>query len=179
MTVLDAAQRVKLRRLCGGSTLSSEAEVGELNVVPFLDIIVNVLIFVLATLSVTFTASFDVKAPSLPGFSTTGQGLDLTVLVVNEGFAVKTAGGNVAPGCEAPGLGIAIPKRGGDYDLPALGACIRKLKQSSAEAQQERQIFLSANPGVEYHVIIAVIDAVRVTPEGDPLFPDVSFRVPR
>ncbi len=36
---------------------------GELNVVPFLDIILNVLMFVLATLAVTFTTRLEVSPP--------------------------------------------------------------------------------------------------------------------
>lgn len=176
MSGLDAAGRMKLRRLVHERELAHEESGGELNVVPFLDIIVNVLIFVLATIAVTFTASLDVKAPSLPGFGHKSEGLRPTLMVVNEGFAIKTASGNVSSGCEAVGAGVAVPKRGGDYDYVALGACMQRLKQ---EAGLETQAFVTANPTVEYQVIIAVLDAVRATPAGEPLFPDVSFQVPR
>ena len=56
---LSAAQRSKIRRLSQPKELSPDEEGGELNIVPFLDIIMNVLMFVLATVSVTFTSSFD------------------------------------------------------------------------------------------------------------------------
>ena len=62
---LSAAQRSKIRRLATPAEDSVE-ESKEINVVPFLDIITNVLMFVLATLAVTFTASIDVNL-SRPG----------------------------------------------------------------------------------------------------------------
>jgi len=39
----------------------------ELNIVPFLDIIMNILIFVLATVAVTFTATIDTTPPASKG----------------------------------------------------------------------------------------------------------------
>ncbi len=54
---LTVAQRSKIRRLSQPKELAPDEEGGELNIVPFLDIVVNILIFVLATVAVTFTAS--------------------------------------------------------------------------------------------------------------------------
>ena len=45
---LSAAQRSKIRRLSQPKELAADEEGGELNIVPFLDIITNVLMFVLA-----------------------------------------------------------------------------------------------------------------------------------
>lgn len=63
---LTAAQRSKIRRLSQPRELSPDEEGGELNIVPFLDIIMNVLIFVLATIAVTFTASIETTPPPNP-----------------------------------------------------------------------------------------------------------------
>ena len=46
---LSAAQRSKIRRLSQPKELAPDEEGGELNIVPFLDIITNVMMFVLAT----------------------------------------------------------------------------------------------------------------------------------
>ena len=46
---LSAAQRSKIRRLSAPKELAPDEEGGELNIVPFLDIVTNVLMFVLAT----------------------------------------------------------------------------------------------------------------------------------
>src|SRR5258706_2827366 len=51
----------KIRRIA--SRIQPSEERGELNVVPFLDIIINVMMFVLATLAVTFTSTADVSPP--------------------------------------------------------------------------------------------------------------------
>jgi len=177
---LNAAQRAKVRRLSQPRELSPDEEGGELNIVPFLDIIVNVLIFVLATVVVTFTASIETTPPaSRSGVrpEMESEALNLTVLVVNDGFSIKAAGGNVASGCEGVGPGIAIPKRDGKYDYPALNDCAAKLKHSNPKFQEENQVFVTANGGTEYQIIIGVIDAVRRTPRGEILFDNVNFKV--
>lgn len=173
-------ERSKIRRLLSEPrTLAADEEAGELNVVPFLDVIVNILIFVLATIAVTFTATIDIKLPQLPTLVGGGSGTELTVLIVNDGFALKAAGGNVATGCDTVGPGIAVPKRGGVYDFAGLNACAEKIAQTFPESARQSQIYITANPGVEYKTVVAVIDSVRVTSRGAPLFPDVSLRVPR
>ena len=58
MSELSAAQRAKIRRLSQPRELSPDEEGGELNIVPFLDIVVNILIFVLAFFLDFFELSF-------------------------------------------------------------------------------------------------------------------------
>src|SRR5579872_2645382 len=106
---LSAAQRSRIRRLSAPRELAPDEEGGELNIVPFLDIITNVLMFVLATVSVTFTATIDTFPPRAGGAGArppTTPTLGLTVIVVGEGFSVKARGGNVAPGCNDTGPGL-------------------------------------------------------------------------
>jgi biopolymer transport protein TolR len=181
--VLSTAQVAKIRRLSQPRELAPDEEGGELNIVPFLDIIVNILIFVLATVAVTFTATIDTTPPASGGSGVRNpiesKALNLTVLIVNDGFSIKAAGGNVAPGCEGPGPGIAIGMRGGTYDWAALTVCANKLKKASPDFADETQVSISANPGTDYQTLISTIDALRSTPEGDALFTDVNFKVPR
>lgn len=180
MATLSAAQRGKIRRLSQPRELSPDESGGELNIVPFLDIIMNVLIFVLATIAVTFTASIETTPPSSKGGGVRpnmSEALNLTVLIVNEGFSIKASGGNVAPGCEGAGPGIAVPKKGGEYDYATLTDCATKLKGSSDKFKEENQVFITANPGTEYQILIAVIDAVRRSSKGDILFDMVNFKV--
>ena len=170
----SGAQRARLRR--AGQVVPDEGS--ELNVVPFLDIIVNVMVFVLATLAVTFTASISGQPPALRGIARDAR-VPPTVIVVQDGFAVKTGAGNVATGCVGAGTGLAVPRRGGEYDVAALGECLERLKSEDAELRAATQIRIAANPGVDYGTIIAVADAVRETHGGSLLFPDVTFGVPR
>jgi biopolymer transport protein ExbD len=180
---LSAAQRGKIRRLSVPQELSPMDEGGELNIVPYLDIIMNILIFVLATIAVTFTATIDTTPPASQSGGVRSQmettALNLTVFIVNEGFSLKASGGNIAPGCQSPGAGITIPKKGNQYDYASLTECAARLKKANPDFENETQVYLTANPGTDYQTIVGVIDAVRATPQGDSLFTDVNFKVPR
>jgi biopolymer transport protein TolR len=180
---LSAAQRSKIRRLSQPRELSPDEEGGELNIVPFLDIIVNILIFVLATVAVTFTASIETTPPASRGSGVRSEipseALNLTVFIVNDGFSLKASGGNIAPGCQGVGPGLSIPTKGGKYDYAALTQCATRLKSASPDFADENQFYVVANPGTDYQTIIDVIDAMRTTPQGDSLFDNVNFKVPR
>lgn len=178
--VLSACQRAKIRRLATPPAAAPDDEGGELNVVPFLDIITNVLMFVLATVAITFTATIDASPLPRRGIRPPSETtLGLTVIVVPEGFSLKAKGGNVAPGCIDTGSGLAVPKRGTEYDYDALKACAVKLKAAATTFQDERDVLISANAQVPYDVVIATLDAMRRTDSGDELFPQVSFGVAR
>jgi hypothetical protein len=112
------------------------------------------------------------RAPTTPT-------LGLTVLVVPDGFSLKARGGNVAPGCNDTGPGIAIPNKGSDYDYDGLKACAIKLKGAAAEFKDEMGVTISGNPAIPYQVIIGAMDAVRKNDQGEDLFPEVSFGIAR
>jgi len=178
---LSAAQRSKIRRLSQPRELAPDEEGGELNIVPFLDIVMNVLMFVLATVSVTFTATIDTFPPRAGSGARapTTPTLSLTVLIVPDGFSLKARGGNVAPGCNDTGPGVAIPRKADDYDYDALKACAAKLKAASPDFKDEIGVTISANPPIPYQVVISTMDAVRKNEAGDDLFPEVSFGIAR
>jgi biopolymer transport protein ExbD len=198
---LSASQRAKIRRLSQPKELAPDEEGGELNIVPFLDIITNVMMFVLATVSVTFTATIETNPPKAGGSGPkpTTPSLGLTILVVNEGFSVKARGGNVASGCNDLGAGLAVgmtknDKGEPDWDYNQLTQCVAKLKGASPDFAEETTVTVSANPNIPYKTIIGTIDAIRMLPPEarqpgqecthDPklgwsgpacLFPDVNF----
>lgn len=175
---LSANLRSKVRRLGQVRALSPNAT-GELNVVPFLDVIVNVMIFVLATLAVTFTAAITSEPPAQKArYGVTAQTAP-TIIVVSEGFAIKIAEGNLGPGCDGIGSGLAVPRRGDAFDYAGLSTCLLKLKRSSVLFANTDQAFVTANPGIDYQTIVSTTDAARVGPYGDPIFPEINFRVPR
>ena len=181
---LSAAQRSKIRRISQPRELAPDEEGGELNIVPFLDIITNVLMFVLATVTVTFTATIDTfppKAGGAPVRPPTTPTLGLTILVVNDGFSVKARGGNVAPGCQDTGSGLAVGKTpdGKDYDFAGLTKCVEHLKGLSADFAEETTVTISANPNIPYQSVIGTMDAIRSTDDGKELFPDVNFGLAR
>jgi biopolymer transport protein TolR len=180
---LTVAQRSKIRRMSQPKELAPDEEGGELNIVPFLDIVMNILIFVLATVAVTFTASIETNPPASKGAGVraeiASEALNLSVFIVSDGFSLKASGGNIAPGCQDRGAGIAVPKVDGNYDFASLTACAARLKGLSPEFADETQATITANPGVDYGTVIAVMDSLRTAPAGDALFENIQFGVPR
>lgn len=190
MADLSASQRSKIRRLSQPHEYSPDEAGGELNIVPFLDIIMNVLMFVLATVAVTFTTTIETTPPSSggkgPRIVTESKSLNLTLFITNDGVSIKAAGGSIAPGCEGIGPGITVPAKGADplthqpiLDYKAVTACCKRLKDQSEDFKDETQIRITASNNVAYRKIIETIDAVRQTDTGEQLFPDVLFAVPR
>ena len=180
---ISVAQRSKIRRLSQPRELAPDEEGGELNIVPFLDIVVNILIFVLATVAVTFTASIETNPPAGKSTGTraeiASQALNLSLFIVSDGFSLKASGGNIAPGCQGAGAGITIPKVGGNYNFAGLTECAARLKSVSPDFADETQATIAANPGVEFQTVIAVMDALRTAPGGEALFENIQFGVPR
>jgi biopolymer transport protein TolR len=178
---LSTAQIGKIRRMSQPRELSPDEEGGELNIVPYLDIVVNILMFVLSTLAVTFTATIETLPPAAGGKGVRSdkdtKALNLTVLITSDGLGIKAAGGNVAPGCEGIGSGIAIPLKGATYDYDSLTDCAQKLKSSSPDFEDEMQVYIGANPDIAYQTVISVIDALRSDKQGKPLFTDPNFKV--
>jgi hypothetical protein len=100
--------------------------------------------------------------------------IGLTVFLIDGGVSIKTSGGNVAPGCNEAGPGLAIPTRDGAQDPVALGACVHKLK---ALFPNEQAATFTASPTLPFGGAWVVIDAIRGA-KGE-LFPEVMLGVSR
>lgn len=187
---LTAAQRSKIRRLSAPRELAPDEEAGELNIVPFLDIITNVLMFVLASITVTFTVSLMADAPKQGKggvkATPTEESLNLTVIIASDGYFIKGKAASIAPGCQGIGGGApTIPRisatqaesfDGKKYDTVGLQKCARKLKDEVPGAEGETQVMVTANPNVPFQEIVRVMDTVRKDEKGE-LFPNVVFTV--
>ncbi len=150
----------------------------------------NVLMFVLASVAVTFMTTLDVSSPRAGRGGASRDALQktlsLSVIIAPDGYSLKTARGNVAPGCKDYGTGIAVPKKpDGSYDTARLGECAAFLKGLDPAFEDETSVTIMSNPEIVYAVVIDTIDALRHEPkkaEGDKaklLFPDVMFGVLR
>jgi biopolymer transport protein ExbD len=180
---LSAAQRSKIRRLSQPKEPEAGEESGELNIVPYLDIITNVLVFVLASVSVTFLTQLDTSPPAISGKTKAAENkeaLNLTVLVTDEGVAFKTSFGGIATGCTGTGRGITVPTKGEkkDYDFAAITACARQLKSQAGNGrfEEETQVTITASRDIEYKHLVAVLDAIRADEQGE-LFPEFHLGV--
>lgn len=159
-------------------------EGGELNIVPYLDILMNLIMFML--LSITGLSAFgilNVNAPNYGGPSTqvTDEGdkpkLLLSVLISKKGFYVAATGGVVgqqaqASPSEAP---PSIPKRAdGTYDYTALTESMVNVKK---EFPSESKVIVGAEGDIPYEVLVQTMDAIRETPgrERKLLFTDVTL----
>src|SRR5579884_3564794 len=172
---LSASQRSRVRRLSAPRELSPDEEGGELNIVPFLDIITNVLMFVLATISVTFTTLIDTNAPKAGGGGRppTKPTLSLNVVILDKGFIVSAFGQRIGEGCNGPGSGVAVGMKTQDgvqdYDFTALNACAKRLKNQVPEAADETNATVTANANIPYQSIISTVDAIRKADDGQVL----------
>jgi len=150
-----------------------EEEAGELNLVPYMDIVTNIIIFLLA--SVVNQVSLGNINVTVPTLSSGGGAADedkpdkpplnLTVSVGATGFTVAASGG-VLP---------LIPKLGsGQYDYKSLTAKLLEIKGAPDNASETKANF-NADANISYDVVVATLDAMRQTDEGKTLFPDVAF----
>jgi biopolymer transport protein TolR len=179
---LSASQKSRIRRLSRPREPDAGEEAGELNVVPYLDIITNVMMFVLASVSVTFITSIDTTPPAIGGnkgrSEVASKALNLSAWITNQGITLKTSSGNVATGCQGFGPGVTIPKRADAYDYAALTTCAKQLKAANPDFKEETQVTITGNPDIELGAVIDTLDALRK--DGDEeLFPDVHFGVAR
>ena len=183
---LSASQRNRVRRMSRPRELAPDEEGGELNIVPFLDIITNVLMFVLATISVTFTTLIDTQPPRAGGASSrapTKPTLSLNIIIIDKGFIVSAFGSRIGEGCNGPGSGVAVGMKTTDgttdYDYSALNACAKKLKNQVPEASDETSATVTGGSGTPYQVIVSTCDSLRKADDGQVMFPDITFGVPK
>lgn len=163
-----------------------EEETGELNIVPYLDILMNLIIFML--MSITGLATFGILNVNSPSYGGPSAGMDsenpekqltLNVSIAKNGFYVAATGG-VLPGqiegAQPPVPGQSpptIPKNAdGTYNFPALTAQMMEIKKAFPT---ETKVIMAADPQVEYEILVAAMDATRETTDRKLLFPDVTL----
>jgi biopolymer transport protein TolR len=166
MPNLSPTQRAYIRRRTRHHDPDPSELAGELNIIPFLDIVVNLIMFLLATTeAVLAIVQIEAQLPQLSsGGKSSGskqdQGLNLNVTITDSGVIVTGSGGKLAPGCEETTAGrvITVPKKGADYDWTALTECATKIK---AQFKDERDVIVGADPMIQYEHIVAAMDSLR------------------
>jgi biopolymer transport protein ExbD len=186
---------VGLRRLRrrGGGAARGESDTGELNIVPYLDIVTNLVMFILLSMAGLFSLGvINVSAPKIAAEGSAaaadqGPKLLLTVAISRKGFYVAGAGGVLGGAADLPSVDATRPptvplRADGSYDYPALTEQMRKVKERHPA---ETNLILSADADVPYDVLIQTMDACREarsqradgSVERTPLFFDVSLSV--
>ena len=151
-----------------------EEEAGELNLVPYMDIVTNIIIFLLASVvNQVALGNINVSSPTISSGGGAAQDtpppekppLNLTISVGASGFTVGASGG-VLP--------LIRKAANGQYNYPALTAKLKEIKSNPDNADETKANF-SADANVPYDVVVATLDAMRQADDGKLLFPDVSF----
>jgi hypothetical protein len=115
---------------------------------------------------------------SMPRPDDASKSLRLVVLLVDGGVSLKASGGNVAPGCNGAGPGLAFPRSpNGTLDLAGIRACVEHLV--AATPTQETNFVVAASPSIPFSEVFDVVEAVRSKADGSPLLPDVTFGISR
>lgn len=176
MPNLSPQQRALIRRRTRVHNPDPSEIAGELNIIPFLDIVVNLIMFLLAT-SEAVLAIVQIEA-QLPQLSSGGRpasqqepSLNLNVTLTDGGIIVTGSGGKLAPGCQdvSSGRVMTVPKKGNEYDWAALTDCATKIK---ARFSDETEVIVGADPMIHYEYVVAAMDALRSN-EQQLLFPKV------
>lgn len=177
MAKLSPQQRAYIRRRSKVHDPDPSEIVGELNIVPFLDIVVNLIMFLLATSeAVLAIVQIEAQLPQLGGKSGGGvaaePGLNLNVTLTDTGIIVTGSGGKLAPGCQTvtSGAVITVPMSGKDvYDWKGLTDCAVQIK---TKYTSEKDVIVGADPMVHYEHVVAAMDALRSDGKQE-LFPSV------
>jgi biopolymer transport protein TolR len=173
--------------------IREDEETGELNIVPYLDVVVNLVMFMLLSMTGLITLGvLNVSAPKIGGeggaaaaAAEQGPKLLLTVAIGKQGFYIAGAGGVLGSDANASDLTRppTVPRRAdGKYDYQELSRQLAAIKE---KFPNETQVILSADEEVVYDVLIQTMDACREqivrqpdgTRERKPLFFDVSLSV--
>jgi biopolymer transport protein ExbD len=163
-------------------------EMGELNIVPYLDILMNLIIFLL--MSITGLATFGILNVNAPNYGGPSAGVSdtpdkpqqiLTVLISKKGFyiagseAVLGQQGDQAAPADPNSAPPTIPVRAdGSFDFAALTEHMKQIKAHEAFREQSK-VILGADADVPYESLVGTMDAVRETKDRKLLFPDVTL----
>lgn len=194
MSVAERAAFARIRARIRREIVTAEEEAesgGEINLVPYLDIIVNTVIFLLATTaSVLALANINVNSPRYEDASVGAVAqadedekpkLNLTVAVSKTGFIVAGAGGVMtAPDGSSPTIKCLTPLQqgrcpayiatrtgGGGEKEPVwvdkydYQGLAKMMHQIKERYPEERQAILTADPPIPYKVVVETMDTIR------------------
>jgi biopolymer transport protein TolR len=149
----------------------------ELNLVPYLDIMVNLVLFMLVT--ITSFLSFTILNASIPQIAPDSAQVEekmkneellLVVRVLKDKYRVDPSVQGGAPIAKRE-----LPVKDGNYDVEALRQFMIELK---ARFKEEDKVLIVAEPSINYETIIKTMDSVRETePSLEDLFPVVTLSI--
>jgi biopolymer transport protein ExbD len=157
------------------------ASVGELNLVPYLDIMVNLIMFMLLTFQVLAELKIiNFNPPASGSENQIGKQSDpnekvvmLTVMITNQGYQILTNDDTL--GKEIIPTTVTDGKKEHDYaKLTAQLIDIRKRLQVGT-TKVDDNLIIAAEPDIQYDVVVKTLDATRTKEDGTDLFPLVTL----
>ncbi|MDP2311871.1 MAG: hypothetical protein Q8P41_03135 [Pseudomonadota bacterium] len=136
---------------------------GDLNLVPYMDIMVTLILSMVFTISLLGDdTGFATDEVDVPGRG--AGGVPLIVAVGLEGYEVRQGDAR-----------LELPREGAEWPTDRLAAVLRDLRDAGEDAPT---ITVSPEAAVPYRIVIATLDALRADAQG-PLFPDVALQLAR
>jgi biopolymer transport protein ExbD len=139
----------------------------ELNLVPYLDVMVNLIIFMITvTAYIVQLKEAPVLAPAYGGGG--GGGADqkpfLTLVISSRGFGILSSDDSKVAGSE-------LAKEGGAYPWKKLNEKLHEYHQAQTLAEN---LVVTADGTIPYKVVIQAMDAAR-TYKKQPMFPGITL----
>jgi len=136
----------------GGGSGGKKSVDHEIPLVPFIDLLLCCVMFLLVTAVWNQLARIDAQqqAPGQPNTTDTppeDEKVKLFVRVNDSGYVIQSSAGDK----------VEVPKTGGDYDLEELRS---KLEERKKLEPNRRDIIVAPEDGIEYANIVNVMDAV-------------------
>jgi biopolymer transport protein TolR len=161
--------RAAMRRLREANE-EAEEEHGEINLVPYMDIVTNIIIFLLASVVTQVPlGNINVSSPTIGSGGAAAdvepekQPLNLTVTLASNGFIIAGSGAVIPP----------LPKLPtGAYDF---GGLTNKLLEIKKQYPAETKATFNADASTQYELVVRTLDAMREDGKGKALFPDIIF----
>lgn len=154
--MLSLRQRRTIRRASQRAETLPDSTDDELCIVPLLDVLVNLVCFMLIVIGTPlFLSQVDAQ---LPKYGPGAPSWSPTVMLTREGVHVRDASGAYAAGCTTRGAGLTLPKVAGDYDWSALRYCAERLRAAHPDA---RHVDIGADADVPFQSLLSAMDALR------------------
>jgi biopolymer transport protein ExbD len=149
----------------------ADEEMGEINLVPYMDIVTNIIIFLLASVVTQVPlGNINLSSPTIgSGAADTANQpdkppLNLTVTVAANGFIIGGSGTIIDPIKKLPN---------GQHDFDGLTNKLSEIKKEIAP--DETKAIFNADAYIPYDLVIKTLDAMRQDSKGKVLFPDITF----
>jgi biopolymer transport protein ExbD len=133
----------------------------QLNLTALMDILSNLLFFLLAafgaTIVMVINGTVPVQSADESGVADTKRAVTMNVSVQRDGFQVSALGTAFTQE-ELDGMGRAIPLHGKTHDFPTLTNHLKGIKQKFPKSDT---VILTPEPGLKYEVLVRTMDAAR------------------